>query len=170
MSLGEEPPPGSASGECKAELPTSSAPQGGLFENPTAASADVREYYKGWTSRLTDRSFELSMALIAANWAVFGSLNQLMQNAYARASVAVVIGGLLLGLVGSWCMGEMLREQINYAESNAARWADEWEKTKGRKNPWPYTKDIDRLGSLLRIVRTFIPIVGGVLFFVGLFL
>jgi hypothetical protein len=144
------------------------APKGGLFADPAAALSDVRDYYKGWTGRLTDQSFQLSMALIAANWAVFGSLNHILGNLYSKLSIAVVVGGLWIGLLATWRMSEALRKRIDYAEADPAEWAKEFEKYRGRSVPWPFTEGIDQLGIWLRRIKTFTPIAGGILFFLAL--
>jgi len=144
------------------------APKGGLFDTPTAALKDIQDYYKGWTGRLTDQSFQLSMALIASNWAVFGSLNQILVNFYAKLSIGIVVIGLWLALLTTWFMGEALRKRIDYAEADPSRWAREFEESRGISAPWPSTEGIDQLAILLRMIKTFTPIAGGILFFLAL--
>jgi hypothetical protein len=159
-----------ASASVKDLPPLNPLAKGGIFETPNAALADVRDYYKGWTGRLTDQSFQLSMALIASNWAVFGSLNQILSNYFAKLSIGLVVIGLWLTLITSWLMSEFLRKRINYAEQDPQRWAREFEESRGKEFPWPYTEGIDSLGILLRFFKTIIPITGGVSFFLALIL
>jgi len=142
--------------------------KGGIYASPTEATSELREYFKGWTTQLTQRSFEMSMAVIAANWAVFGGLNALLANGWAKASLVTVVVGLLATLVATWGMGELLRHRITYAEKDPERWSRECDETRGTADPWPFTKDIDLLGTTLRIVKTFVPIVAGILFFLAL--
>jgi hypothetical protein len=142
--------------------------KGGIYADPSAALAEVREYYKGWTTQLTQKSFELSMAIIGANWAVFGGLNQILRNGWAKWSIAVVVIGLLLTLLATWSMSELLRKRIGYAEDEPSRWQVEFNSTRGKKDPWPFTDGIEQMGLWLRCTKTFVPIVGGLLFFLAL--
>lgn len=143
-------------------------PAKGMFPNAPAALTELRDYYKGWTAQLTQRSFELSMAVIVANWSVSGGLNNLLLNPWAKASVAVVVIGLAATLLATWKMGELLRAQVKHAATSAAAWEQEWQQFSGRANPWPFTDTINKLGSFQRLVKAFVPILGGVLFLCAL--
>lgn len=142
--------------------------KGGLYDTPVAALADVKRFYDSWSGQLTQRSFELSMAVIAADWTVFGGMSQILNNRLAKGSVAVVVTGLLLVLLGTWINSELLREQANYAERNPERWAKELEKFRGVESAWPSTRLIDNIAIGLRVVKTFMPIFGGILFILAL--
>ena len=91
---------------------------GHLYETPSDALKAVHEDYHYWTGKLTESSFELSVAVIGANWAVFGSLAGILDNLCAQASISTVIVGLGINLVGAKWLGEMHRERIAYAESD----------------------------------------------------
>jgi hypothetical protein len=65
-------------------------------------------------------------------------------------------------------MGELLRARIQYAESDATRWKDEFKTTSGRTDPWQFTTRIDNLGRALREFKTWLPIAGGALFLCAL--
>jgi hypothetical protein len=62
-----------------------------LYQNPNDALKAVREDYLYWTGKLTDTSWQLSYAIIAANWAVFGSVDKLLGNLWSKLSVSLVI-------------------------------------------------------------------------------
>lgn len=59
-----------------------------LYQNPNDALKAVREDYLYWTGKLTDTSWQLSYAIIAANWAVFGSVDKLLGNLWSKLSVS----------------------------------------------------------------------------------
>ena len=89
-----------------------------IYESPREATKAVCDNYQYWTVRLTDTSLQLSFAIIAANWAVFGSVASVLSRFWSELSVALVIIGLGLSLAGANWMGESLRRRIDYAESN----------------------------------------------------
>ena len=129
----------------------------------------VRDDFLYWTGKLTDSSFELSLALIGANWAAFGSVQKILTNGWARASLGLVIGSLGLTLIGAKCMGELHRRQIDYAAADPERWERECAAALGRIGPWPFTKGIERLGRGLREAKTWLPLAAGISFLIALF-
>jgi hypothetical protein len=116
---------------------------------------------------LTDTSFQLSLALIAANWAVFGSVRDLLKNSWAKASILLVILSLTLNLLGAKWMGELHRRQIDYAAEDPTRWEQECAAASARRAPWPFTTKIEHTGRVLREVRTWLPFGAGVAFAVA---
>ena len=80
--------------------------------------------------------------------------------------MTIVIAFLLI-ILGTWWMSELLRKRRDLAEANPERWAKEWEEAKGKPDPWPYTSQINRLGFVLRQVKAFFPILGGIFFFMA---
>jgi hypothetical protein len=144
------------------------AAKAGQFLDPGAARAAVSEYYQSWSKQLTDRSFELSIGLIGANWAVFGGVAKIMSNRWAQGSIAVVVVGLLATLLATWVLTELLRMQVHYALADPARWRSEWEDKGGKLNEWPYTTTIEVVGNVQRLIKAVVPIIGGVLFFLAL--
>lgn len=157
----EEPPgPVSAGGEPAAR-------RGALYRDSTEALQFVREDFNYWTGRLTDTSFQLSLGVLAANWAVFGSVRDLLANGWAKASVTLVIVGLGLNVIGAKVMGELHRKRVEYASENLARWEDECKAALGRSVPWPFTQEIVVVGRVLREVKACLPIVAGLLFVIA---
>jgi hypothetical protein len=140
-----------------------------LYASSAEGLGAVRDDFLYWTGKLTDSSFEFSLALIGANWAAFGSVQKLLTNGWARASLALVIASLALSLVGARLMGELHRHRVAYAGADPDRWERECAAALGRTDPWPFTKGIERLGQCLREVKTWLPLVAGALFLLGLF-
>ncbi|MFT3783533.1 MAG: hypothetical protein QM790_16085 [Nibricoccus sp.] len=153
----EEPPP-------PPELPQEG--QGGLFETPAAALRDVRDLYNKWTANLTQRSFELSVGVIAANWAVLGK-EAFNSSFWAKLSIVIVFSGLALTLFGTWHMARLLDYRVKNAEKNPANWKKGFDDSKGKVDPWPYTQKIEDLGSTLRLLKTFAPLLGGLFFVIA---
>jgi hypothetical protein len=145
-------------------------PTGFPFESHDAALQAVRDSYDYWTGELTHMSLQLSYAIIAANWAVFGSVDQLLGNFWSRLSIGLVILQLGLTAVGTKLMGEMLCERIRYAEKNYSRWQSEFDTNAIKPNPWPWTKEIELLAKGMREVKIWLPVVAGGLFIVALIL
>lgn len=84
-------------------------PQGsGLYTTSSDAPKAVRDDYHYWTGKLTDSSFQLSLAVIAANWPVFSSASGILCNWWAKLSIALVpcINWVDRGIYpadGRWC-------------------------------------------------------------------
>ena len=145
------------------------SPSGQLYSTPAEAAKAVLDDYHYWTGKLTDSSFELSVAVIAANWAVFASLDQLLANGWSKWSIGAVVFGLAVNLLGVKWLGELHRARIDYAESDLTRWEKEFGQTAGQSDPWPSTPKILRVARALRECRTWLPLLGGALFIIALF-
>lgn len=139
-----------------------------LYQTPTDALKAVREDYLYWTGKLTDTSIQLSYAVIAANWAVFGSAHQILASFWSKLSVAMVIVALGVNLAGAKCMGELHRSQISDAESDRSRWDAKFAENAGKSDPWPFTKGIESLGRVMREAKTWLPLIAGILFLIAL--
>ena len=138
------------------------------YATPAAALEAVHGDFVYWSEKLTDTSLQLSFAVIAANWAVFGSVNRVLGNGWAKYSLFLVLLSLGISLAGSKFMSEMHRECYEYAESDLDRWKSEFDDSIGKRIAWPFTKTIERLGRVLRECKTWLPIGGGVLFLLAL--
>lgn len=140
-----------------------------LYETPASAVRAIHEGYLYWTGRLTESSFALSLAVIGANWAVFGSVDRIRSNVWSEISLSIVVFSLVVSLFGNWKMGGMLRRRIDYAEQDPGRWHKEFTETFGKRTPWPFTAAIDRWAVGLRTAKTWLPIIGGGFFLLALF-
>lgn len=140
----------------------------GLYQSPADALKAVREDYLYWTGNLTDTSLQLSYAVLAANWAVFGSVNGILESFWSKLSVALVVVALGLSVWGAKWMGELHRQRIDYAEADAPRWKTEFSETAGKRDPWPFTSKIESLGRLTRNAKTWFPLGAGVSFIIAL--
>lgn len=135
-----------------------------LYESPVSAIRAVRERYEYWSAQLTSSSFQLSLALIAANWAVFGSTDALFKNWWALASITTVLLCLWATLVGTARLAEAIGSRIAYAEKDRAAWAHEFKSTAHKDDPWPYSPEIVNLARQLRWAKTWLPTLGGAFF------
>jgi hypothetical protein len=72
-----------------------------LYKSAHEALKVVHDDYLYWTGKLTDTSLQLGYAIIAANWAVFGSVDKILKNPWSKLSVALVIIGLDLSVAGA---------------------------------------------------------------------
>jgi hypothetical protein len=146
-----------------------SKPQVGRFENPKAAAQEVVSAFNDWSSMLTNRSIEASFAVIAANWAVYGSAAAILAKPFAKWSIIAVIVFLASNLLMEWLMCCLLFARSQYAERDHNQWQQEYDETKGTPDPWPYTEGIENLGHGLRVLKAFVPLIAAVLFIVSLF-
>lgn len=139
-----------------------------LFQSPNDALKAVRDDYLYWTGRLTDTSLQLSFAVIAANWAVFGTVDHILIRFWSKLSVALVIIGLGLSVAGAKWMGELHRRRVDYAASNPERWGDEFKTTLDTRDPWPFTDGIEFSGRVTRELKTWLPLLAGISFLIAL--
>ena len=140
-----------------------------LYANPGEAQRAVKEGFEYWTGKLTDGSFQLSLALIGANWAAFGSVQKILSNLWAKSSLGFVILSLAISLAGAKLMGELHRRRIKYAAQDPDRWVRECAAAFGQDSPWPFTRGIEMLARWLRELKTWLPLLAGALFLKGLF-
>jgi hypothetical protein len=145
--------------------------KGLLYADPSEGLLAVRKDFYYWSTKLTESSFALSLAVIAANWAVFGSLTEIVRNRWSQLSIAVVILALGMNLIGYKRLIDLLRKQIRYANADRKRWDAEFARSLlDGKCDWPYTRSILDTARFFRFWRTWLPLVGGALFLVALFM
>jgi len=111
----------------------------------------------------------LSLAVIGANWAVFGSVDKVLNNIFSEISIAAVISSLAFSLVGNGWLGWLLRKRVAYAEQNPPRWQREFDEDTGKSTPWPFTHAIERSAMVLPAAKIFLPVIGGAFFLIALF-
>src|SRR2546429_7135017 len=116
--------------------------KGTLYADAGEALKEVRKDFYYWSTKLTESSFALSLAVIAANWAVFGSLDKILNNRWSQFSIASVILALGLNLIGYKRLIDALRKQIRYAEADRPRWHTEFDESLKMRTDWPYTAKI----------------------------
>ena len=139
------------------------------YESSADGYKKVRDEYEYWTGKLTDTSMQLSYAVIAANWAVFGTANQVLHNRYSKWSIALVLFSLVVNLFGSWLLGELHRSRAVGAETRSVEWKLEWKRYKEHTNPlWPFTRSIIAVATVMRQIKVWFPLAGGGLFLIAL--
>ena len=126
--------------------------------------------FNDWCSILTSQSIQVAYAVIAANWAVHSSKNAILENLCARYSMVTVFIFLGLNVLMTRLMSHLHFKQYLYAEENTKRWKKEFDDSRGKRTPWPYTKSIENLGEVMRITKTWLPVIGAVLFLMSLFI
>jgi hypothetical protein len=138
------------------------------YATASDASKEVHAEFNEWTGFLTARSVEMAFGILAANWAVYGSADAILSNGYAKSSVALVIVFFGLNLLLTCFMGYLHGRQVKHIDDNTARWTKEFERAADGPSPWPYTRNIERTGSALRFLKTWLPFIAGSLFVIGL--
>lgn len=140
-----------------------------LYATSGEALKAVKDDYHYWTEKLTESSFQLSLAVIAANWAVFSKVEKILSNVWAKSSLLLVLLCLAVNLLGAKRMGELHRKRVEYAESDSGRWGKEFSDTADKRDPWPFTNEIENLGRWMRELKAWLPIAAGLAFLIALF-
>lgn len=141
-----------------------------LYPSPADALKAVHERFNYWSAKLTDSSYTLSLAVIGANWAVFGSVDKVLHNVPSELSLLCVILGLGINLVGVKYLAEAHSEQVGVGECDHRGWEAKFLATLGKPDPFPYTEKIVKLARFLRECRVWLPLLGGIFFLVALFI
>ena len=139
------------------------------FSKAGDAAAELITGFNDWSANISLYGMHMAYAVIAANWAVYGNAQAILSNPWAKYSVAIVIFFLGLNLFCTWLMTNLYANQCDYANDDKIRWKKEFNNENITSSAWPYTKYIENLGDFIRIIKVWVPIVGGVVFILGLF-
>ncbi len=130
------------------------------YKNAGEASEEVYESYNEVTGLFGKYAVEICYALIGANWAVHGTSHGILDNEYAKWSVAaaLIFLGMNLILAGAhaFCLGTIVDDSTDEESWKEAFQAAEKE--------WPYTKNIEDIGLARTILRFVCPLIGTILF------
>jgi len=139
------------------------------FKDVGEASKELFDGFNEWCSALSSHSLQAAYAIIAANWAAYGNANAILNNTFAKLSMATTIAFLGLNLLGTKWMALLYEKRCEYANQNKERWEKEFEDVVAISSSWPYTKLIEGLGFWLRLLKTCVPVIAGGLFILSLF-
>ena len=139
------------------------------FSNAGDAAAELITGFNDWSANISLYGMHMAYAVIAANWAVYGNAQTILSNPWAKYSVAIVILFLGLNLFCTWLMTNSYAERCDYADDDKNRWANEFKNEDAKSSAWPYSKYIENLGDFIRFIKVWVPIVGGIVFILGLF-
>jgi hypothetical protein len=140
---------------------------GGLYRDPPDGLKAVIDGYQYWTGRLTETSAQMSYAVIAANWIVFGSVHVILSNVWSKLSLLSVLLTLATSVIGTWLLCEGHRRQGQYGDSDPVRWEAEFKQFANIKHPWPFTRFIEHTASLTRNLKAIFALLGGVFLIIG---
>lgn len=132
-------------------------------DSPEDALRAVGEWSSFWNQKLSDWSVQLSYALVAANWAVFGNKNALLASPWAQISLGLVIMFFVTNLLLTRIIGELLVRRYAYGETDQNRWRQEYDRSSAME-AWPSTPTINRTARVLREARTWLPLTSGLMF------
>jgi hypothetical protein len=145
----------------------SSASTEALYASPAEALKKVCSEYEYWSGRLTEGTLQMSYAVIAADWAVFGSINGILDNFWAKMSLLMVIFGLAANLIGAWFLSEALRKRVEYGEADSPRWNREFTQYRESACAWPFTDPIQKVGGKMRLIKATFALAGAGFLIVG---
>ena len=110
---------------------------------------------------------QMSYAVIGANWVVFGSLNGILGNMWAKLSLFGVLLGLATNIIGAWLLSELIRGRVDYGEADSQRWQEEFGTCATVNSPWPFTHPIDGIGRWMRVIKAVFTLAAGACFIIG---
>lgn len=141
-----------------------------VYESPKDGLLSIGHDYYYWSTRLTDSSWQMCLAVVAGNWAAYGSLSGVMQSFFAIWSLGLIFFSLAFALAASLAMSEMHRRLHYSAEADWDAWtAKHAAYTAGTNphDPWPSTRPIEVFGVVARILKTTVPLISGAVLIVG---
>jgi hypothetical protein len=139
----------------------------GLYADPSEALKAVIANYEYWTGRLTETSAQMSYAVIAANWIIFGSVNVILKSTCSKLSLLFVLLSLATSVIGTWLLCEGHRRQGVYGDCNPGRWESEFRKFANTKHPWPFTNFIESTAAWTRNLKAAFVLLGGAFLIIG---
>lgn len=128
-----------------------------------AGSHRLNDLHLEWDKRTYDASLALNAGVVAAVWAIWGSVRAIQHNGWAVAALCIVGLGLLSNLVMAFILTELHRRRGDYAASDADRWyrlAQRFEAGTDPDDPFPFTVTIQRTKNGFRVIRLVLPILG----------
>jgi hypothetical protein len=139
----------------------------GGYKDPTDALEKVGAAFNDWSAYLTTTSLQMCYAVIAGDWIIYQKVDAMRKSPFAKWSMTAVMVALLVNVSASFIMSELHKRRYKYAEDDANRWRDLFIKCAGTSDPFPYTKMIERVGFVTRIIKFVLPLAGGVLLIIG---
>ena len=91
------------------------------FETAGDASKELFDGFNDWCGALSSYSVQTAYAILAANWAVHGTANAILNNIPAKLSMVVVILFLGLHLLGLRWMALLYKNRSEYANVDEER-------------------------------------------------
>jgi hypothetical protein len=150
-----------------------SDPPKGLYANPQEALKVIVANYEYWTGRLTETSVQMAYAVIGANWIIFGSVNGILSNIWAKLSLLCALLSLAAGVIGAWFLCEALGRRGNFGDDYPEKWEKEYgdfikrKTTQPKHDPWPITKFIELTSAWSRNLKAAFVLLGALLLIVG---
>ncbi|MBA7644511.1 hypothetical protein ES703_52255 [subsurface metagenome] len=129
----------------------------------------ISKAFDDWCAILTRHSIQAAYAIIAANWAVHGNAQTVLDNVWSKLSLASVFIFLSLNLLATRWMIKLHYKHCLYADADPQQWKKDFEDSKARQTAWPYTEKIQNLGVWLRRLKIWAPVLAAVLFIISLF-
>jgi hypothetical protein len=142
-------------------------PIAGTYSSSQGALEELEEAFNYWSGQVSATSLQLCYALIAAIWLIFGSVKGILGSSCATLALFAVLLALATNLISSYAFAEFSRCRFGYAEKDRRRWETEFQAERNKASKWPYTPASERASIILRGVKTFLPLFGGVLLIVA---
>lgn len=139
------------------------------FNDAGEATKEIFDGFNKWSTAVGTYGIQSAYALIAANWAVYGGVQGITDNQWAKWSIIVVIIFLGLNLIATLRMAHLYGKRCDYANIDKNRWENEFNAEAEAPSPWPYTSSIENLGDFIRHLKVWAPVLSGIFFIIGLF-
>ena len=138
------------------------------FDNAGDASEELFVGFNDWSASISNYGMQAAYSVIAANWAVFGSSNAILTNSWSKTSMTIVVTFIGVNLFLTLWMTRLYRQRVEYADEDKGRWKSEFGDGENMPSAWPYTSAIELLGTVIRLLKTWAPIIAGIAFVLGL--
>lgn len=139
---------------------------GRIYQSAAEGQKALQSRYEYWTAKINEHSFQVSISLIAANWAVHSS--SVSGSVLAVFSIAFALLTLLLSLGGALGMSLLHYSAFYDSVKNNSKWNERWKDAeRNQASPWPFTHGIISLGIWIAWLKVIIPCVSAILFLLG---
>lgn len=146
---------------------TESGTEGRIYPSPNAGLRELASCYNHWTGKITESSFQVCVALMAANWAVHQSRDNLLDSFFPKLSVLTVMLAIAANLVASFVMASLHKSRFDAAQANPVDWRKGWASAESTPSKWPFDDEIVLWGRIFLHMRFWLPLLGGVFFVLG---
>lgn len=139
----------------------------GLYRTASDALQAVTIGFNDWSGKLTDTSLQMGYAVIASDWLIFGSIDGILKNPWAKFSILLIIVALGVNVGGAWTLAELHRNQAEYGDKHPKEWQEMFEVSQTAPSSWPFTMKIELVALWMRRIKAGLTLIGGAFLIIG---
>lgn len=131
-----------------------------VYATPADGMRKLADCYDYWTEKVGNLSFQISIALIGANWAVFS--NNVSDNILSIISIFLALGVLVASMVYAGKLANLHHQAFYSAQRDRRKWKDAWERSESFDSQWPFNETIVQAGRTFQNLRIWLSISSGI--------